>query len=42
MLEEIEAAIKAGAQDYLINPQDLFNIAKHAEKWIVKNQNPEA
>lgn len=40
MPEEKEAALKAGAQDYLIKPDDLFNVAGHAAKWIAKNQNP--
>ena len=34
MPQEKEAAIKAGAQDYLIKPNDLFNVATHAAKWI--------
>ncbi len=38
MPEEKEAAIKAGAQDYLIKPDDLFNVAGHAASWIAKNQ----
>ena len=32
--QEREAAMKAGAQDYLIKPQDLFDVAAHAAKWI--------
>ncbi len=32
--QEKEAAIKAGAQDYLIKPADLFNVADHIAKWI--------
>jgi CheY-like chemotaxis protein len=34
MPEEREAAISAGAQDYLIKPDDLFNVAGHVAKWI--------
>lgn len=34
MQEEKDAALKAGANDYLIKPDDLFNVAKHAAKWI--------
>jgi len=34
MLKEKEEAIKAGAQDYLIKPDDLFNVAEHVAKWI--------
>jgi DNA-binding response OmpR family regulator len=32
--KEKEEALKAGAQDYLIKPQDLFDVATHAAKWI--------
>ncbi|HLL77600.1 MAG TPA: response regulator [Pyrinomonadaceae bacterium] len=34
MQREREAALRAGAQDYLIKPLDLFNIAEHVTKWI--------
>lgn len=34
MPEEKEAALNAGAQDYLIKPHDLFNVAAHVAKWI--------
>lgn len=31
-------AMKAGASDYLIKPNDIFNIAEHAAKWIARSQ----
>lgn len=34
MAKEKEEAINAGAQDYLIKPNDLFNVAGHVAKWI--------
>jgi CheY-like chemotaxis protein len=42
MPKEKEVAMKAGAQDYLVKPDDLFNVARHVTKWIdarrVRNQ----
>jgi CheY-like chemotaxis protein len=34
MPQEKEAAIEAGAQDYLIKPNDIFHIPQHVAKWI--------
>ena len=34
MQQEKEMAIRCGAQDYLIKPNDLFHIAEHVAKWI--------
>lgn len=31
---EKEAALRAGAQDYLIKPPDLFNVPTRVKKWI--------
>lgn len=34
MLEEKEATLRAGAQDYLVKPDDLFNVAGYVAKWV--------
>ena len=38
--KEKEEALKAGAQDYLIKPHDIFNVAAHVAKWIKAKSAP--
>lgn len=43
MPQEKEAALEAGAQDYLIKPNDLFHVAQHVAKWIkIKQQSKDS
>lgn len=32
--QERQEALRAGAQDYLIKPNDLFSVPDHVSKWI--------
>ncbi|MCA1630266.1 MAG: hypothetical protein LC785_14850 [Acidobacteria bacterium] len=38
MPKEREKAMRAGADDYLIKPRDIFNVADHASKWIASGR----
>ncbi len=39
MPAEKAQALKAGAQDYLIKPNDLFHVADHVARWVSAKKN---
>ena len=38
MPQEIEGAMKAGAQAFLLKPHDIVNVADHVAEWIEKTK----
>ena len=39
MPQEREEAMREGAQDYLIKPNDLFHVADHVARWVSAKKN---